>query len=115
MAGIEPLTHIVEDRDLPGGCFQGLPAATRRSAKGDITPGKSMTNRSHLARFSAQDVQHAYPIIARSDILERRRAEVIGQARGSLALHAARFCGSPIPRPIAALPPAIIQSFTLRA
>ena len=115
MAGIEPLAHIVEDRNLSRGRLESLPTAARRSTKDDIAAGKSVANGSYLARLSAQDVQHAYPVITRGNVLERRRAEVIGQARGSFAPHAARLCEIPIPRPIAALPPAIIQSFTLRA
>ena len=67
--GVEPLAHVVEDRDVADRRLQHLPAAPRRGAEDDVAAGEGVADRRHLPALAAQDVQHANPVLARGDRL----------------------------------------------
>src|SRR4030095_4359656 len=73
----QPLAHVVVDGDVGDLGFEHLTAPTRRRPEHDVAAGIFMTDRRHLARLAAEDIEHAYAIFAGGDLREGAEAAQI--------------------------------------
>ena len=70
-AGVEAFAHVVVDGNVARRRRQHLAAAAGRGAEHDVAAGEGVAHRRHLARFAAENVEHADPVARAS---RRRRA-----------------------------------------
>ena len=87
VAGVQALAHVVEHRDVADRRLQHLAAAPRRGAEDDVAAGERVAGRRHLARFAAQDVEHADAVAAGGQVGQRVDAQVVGKAGDALGIH----------------------------
>ena len=87
---LEALSDIVVDRDIADRRLENLAAAAWRGAEHHVPARVGMAHRCHVARLATQDVEHADPIVARGDLVERADAHVVLEAADALLEH----CGS---------------------
>ena len=87
VAGVQALAHVVEHRDVADRRLQHLAAAARRSAEHHVAAREDMAGRRHLARFAAEDVEHADAVAAGGDVGERIDADEIREGWNALGMH----------------------------
>ena len=68
---LQPLAHVVVDRDVAGRRFQHLAAAAGRGAEHHVAAAPGMADGRDLARLAAQDVEHAHAVFAGRDLGQR--------------------------------------------
>ena len=117
MPGVQAFAHVVEHRDVADGCLQHLAAAAGRGAEGHVAAGEGVAGRRDLARFAAQDVEHADAITASGEIGQRVDADEVREGRNALSMHGVGLLGSvqavaatPRRRAICSRPPLFIHS-----
>src|SRR5262249_25105889 len=91
---IEPFADVVVDGNITGRRRQHLAAPSGRSPEHNVPAGKRVTDRRHLSRFAAENVEDADPILARGDPVERADAEIIGKTLDASLEHACPPAGS---------------------
>ena len=84
---LEALSDIVVDRDSADRRFQDLATAAWRGAEHHVAARVGVPDGSDVARLAAQDVEHADPIIAGGDLVERADAHVVLEAADALLEH----------------------------
>ena len=94
VAIIDALADVVIDRDRAGRGLQHLAPAARRCAEHDIAARIGMADRRDAARFVAEDIQHANPVLAGRHFGQRVDADEILELIDTRIAH----CN---PRPVA--------------
>src|SRR5258708_4458733 len=126
MAVAQTLAHVVIDRNRAELGLQCLAAAARRRTEHDIASRILVSDRRNVTRLAAENIEHAYAILARRNLRQRADPHVIFEVAYALSIHVGLLMGA-IDQPPAAAgtifrcaancsrPPAFIQSLTLRA
>ena len=86
VAGRQPFAHVVVDRDVADGRLEHRAALAGRGAEHHVAARIGVAHRRDLARFAAQDVEHADAVLARGDLRERADADVVLEVADALSL-----------------------------
>jgi len=92
VTGIEALTHVVKDRDIADWGLQNLPAAPGRGAEHDVAAGVGVSHRGDFARFAAENIENADPILAGRDLRERADPDIVFEISDTGASHRGNPC-----------------------
>ena len=87
MTVLEPLPDVVVHGDIADPGFEHLTAPARRGSEHHVAARIFMADRGDVARFSAEDVEHADAILARRNLRERADPHVIFEVAYALPVH----------------------------
>ncbi len=100
--GVQAFAHRVEDGHLADRGPERLAGPAGRGPEDHVAAREGMAYGRHLARFAAQDVEDADPVLAGRDLGERVDADEVLEPVDALLMHCA---APPVPVPVPEPPP----------